>query len=497
MNEEKIGGMSLDDIMAAAMDGLDDSSNDAHETFSSDKKTAKDYVSTFGDSVSTGGEINTNGGTTLVGGMQTGDENNKGNGSTLVGDISTNGKIDTDYGSKSDVDMPIDNVIGTNNDSSLGYSNVSSKTAVTNKDDVYTIGYMNFPNVKNKLSAEYENKVCEILDYVDNNRTAEAMQLAQDLIDHNMSNEVAWYVYALAKDAWGDKALAQKGFEQAIAINPVFAVAYNDLGILYLENNEYEKAKFYFEKAVDNSPKETLFMGNLILAMSHTDSYDAAIEKCLYFIDISEEKTDLQNILGSIYVDKAWKNTYDIPDAEGGEPDIGFITLEDIKESRELCRKAKALLTLDKYKDQVERCDVCLELCDKDQNTKVRASGISFLMIHAAITFVVCFFLLYTIIGIPCIFIAPWATFVANRFPMYMYNFADYYGYEDPLMYNKRKKIFNGERPKEMRNPDNANLSIFLAYVWVVKTRISWYKRVIDGIKEKKQEKKLNLNHEN
>ena len=98
-------------------------------------------------------------------------------------------------------------------------ANALSDENVNACDDVYKIGNMRFVNVTNKLPKEYEDMVIDISNLMTSKRAAEAMQSAQILLDNNMSNEIAWMIYALAKDTWGDRELAKKGFEQAIAIN--------------------------------------------------------------------------------------------------------------------------------------------------------------------------------------------------------------------------------------------------------------------------------------
>ena len=191
--------------------------------------------------------------------------------------------------------------------------NVSNTETNAVDDSDYTIGTVRFVNVKNKLSEKYEIMVGDIAELIESNRTAEAMQLAQELVDNNMSNEVAWLFYANAKEAWGDKALAKKGFEQALAINPRFALALNDFGAFWLGNEDAETAMVYFKKALEYDPKNTQYMRNVAYNLMFTDSYGAAIEKCEYFVSISDEKTYSENKLGEIYVQCCNECVYNVP----------------------------------------------------------------------------------------------------------------------------------------------------------------------------------------
>lgn len=74
--------------------------------------------------------------------------------------------------------------------------------------------------------------------------------------------------------------MAKKGFEQALAINPRFALALNDFGAFWLGNEDAETAMVYFKKALEYDPKNTQYMRNVAYNLMFTDLYGAAIEKC-------------------------------------------------------------------------------------------------------------------------------------------------------------------------------------------------------------------------
>ena len=51
-------------------------------------------------------------------------------------------------------------------------------------------------------------------------------------------------------------------YEKTIEVNPRHSLAYHNLGDIYLERKDYEKAELYFENAVKFSPKNSLFLLN-------------------------------------------------------------------------------------------------------------------------------------------------------------------------------------------------------------------------------------------
>ena len=454
MEKESIGGISLDDIMAAAMDGLEeDSSQDIRE-----------------------------------------------NTSAPAMDIPVDMPLNTSAPAASiPVDMPLKSDIPVNtvvNSSSTG-------VATAKKDDVYTIGSVRLVNVTNKLAGVYENMIAEIMNYIDAGRTAEAMKLAQDLVDNNMSSEVAWLIYAYAKEAWGDDALAEKAYKQSIAINPTFALALNDLGDFYIRAKDVEKAEVYFNKALECDRENTAYMGNVAYIMCFTHSYNEAIEKCEHFIEVSAEKTYLQNVLGKIYVALSKEYVVDIPrDFEDENTDTipGFISLDDIQEVRENCNKAKSLLTLDEFKEDIEIAEELLQLCDTDCELLPTHGKFQLVVMSIIGLFV------YTIctlgFGFPFALAALVINHKADKFPRYMFNYVWYTGSDDPLKYSQDSFYKNHDLLKSMADGAKDGVSaivseedslvwslvknIFKGQIWLLKARIQFYKRYFKQIKEQK-----------
>lgn len=444
MNEEKIGGISLNDTSTATMEDLNTS------------------------------------GTSVASAMDEASGETKGN-------------HHLDEMSASAVRVPIDE------SGKSGNMSVS-----TSQNDVYTIGTQRLVNVSNRLSATYENQIGNIMSYIDEGRTAEAMQMAQDLVDHNMSNEVAWLIYAFAKKAWGDNALAIKGFEQAIAINPRFAYAYYSLGVFYADNDQFEQAEHYFNKALELEPTNIDYMSDLVVVLSINDCFETAIEKCKYFIDISEDKTFLQNRLGMLYVALSNEYLLDIPD-DYQDPNCdttpGFISLEDIQDVRKYCNEAKSLLTLDSFKEEAERAEFLLQVCD-DNCQLLRCHKKIYTAFHAIMAFV--FYTLITLVyGAPLAIAIAVFTFKADYFPLYVYNYIWLTGSDDPLKYSKDSFYQNHDVLKAMAdgakegyaqadsNDDSLGWSIikslFKSQVWFLKARLQFYKRYINQKKEQKK----------
>lgn len=380
----------------------------------------------------------------------------------------------------------------------------SQYTSAYENDNAYYLGGLRLTNVVNRLSEEDGKTAADILSYIDGGRTAEAVQMAQDIVNRNMSNEVAWLVYAEAKSAWGDRDLARKAFEQAIAINPCFSLALNDYGVFLFADKEYDLARTYYNRALENEPTNSLFMSNVAGILAFTDSFAAAIDKCKYFIELSDDKTRLKDTLGSIYVELSETYLVDVPNdfedpSEGTEP--GFIYLSDINDVREYCLQAKNLLS-EENQECLERCNNLLKICDENQYNTFRIRKWPFIIFHTAITV-----LLYGIISIitygiflPVLVIATYANIKGCSFPIYMLNNAYCTGTDDPLKYKEgsvRDAMSKGAvegliRSGEYTIGTEMALDFFKSRIWLFRARLSFYKRFIQNMKSKKEDNSNN-----
>ena len=492
MEKENIGGISLDDIMAAAMEGLEEEKQDEPVKTAPVVDIPADIPVKTEPVMDIPTDIPVK--------------------TEPVVDIPADIPVKTEPVMDIPADIPVKTAPAMDAPANIPLktepinivSGVSSSgMSAPQKDDVYTIGSVRLVNVKNRLAGVYENMIGEIMNYIDAERTAEAMKLAQELVDNNMSSEVAWLIYAYAKEAWGDDALAEKAYKQSIAINPVFAMGLNDIANFYLKAKDLDKAAFYFNKALECDPENTSYMGNVAYIMCFTHSYNEAIEKCEHFIDISAEKTYLQNVLGKILVELSKEYVVDIPydfEDENSETTPGFISLEDIQAVREKCNKAKSLLTLEEFKDETELAELLLETCDRDCELLPTHGKFQIVLISIVGLFV------YTIctfgLGIPFALAALVINHKADKFPRYVFNYVWCTGSDDPLKYSQDSFYKNHDLLKSMADgardsaatmaSDDESLvwtlikSIFKGQFWFFKARIQFYKRYFKQRKEQK-----------
>ncbi len=290
------------------------------------------------------------------------------------------------------------------------------------------------------MENQFDKMYNQVFQLLENNRKAEAIDVAQQLVDSNMSDENAWFAYACAKKEYGDLIAASKGYEESIAINPDYILGYIGLGDLYGDNSDFEKAIQFYDIALNIDPINILAMHNKILAVAELNGKEKAVELCQEFIVKSNGNAALKNLLGLLYIEQANDLLVDIPDEpsnQKSETTPGFISLKDIETARQLCISAKSLSTSDEQFDIEKKADFILKCCDEDTKV-IRWSKISGVIVNMGITFVFYSLLcaiaefsglsvatqIFAFLGL----VVPWLCIPACRFPAYKINYAHYSG---------------------------------------------------------------------
>jgi choline-sulfatase len=104
----------------------------------------------------------------------------------------------------------------------------------------------------------------------------EAKKYLQDALKQNSQNYRAWYEMGIA-DVRTNKQLAIADFERAIAIQPNFAFARRELGMLHFEQKDYVEAATHLSKAAELGMDDALLLNNLGICYSRTGRLQQAI----------------------------------------------------------------------------------------------------------------------------------------------------------------------------------------------------------------------------
>lgn len=498
MSDDKFGGLSLEDIMAAAMSGFDDETESKSDSGKKSDSTSGGTNDIDLDRIIT-----------------------KGSGSI----INTGSDSIVDTGSGSIVDTGLGSIVDTGSGSIP-----ETGTGHSDGGDVFV------SNFQNTLTGEALDTFNRIFDLSDNGRTVEAVQLAQMLVNENISNEFAWYACGYAQDKEKNTAEAIKCYKQAVAINASFAIAHLELAQLYYDQEEIDLAKFHAETTVKLDYSLNQAKAILCDITKVNEGLDVAIDRLQNYIDKAEVKTELQNYLGTYYVEKAYEFVFDIPDRPFFDPmtkalklqkgivdddDVdtfpGFISKYDIADARMYANKALGYLTLDNpfINDYRDLCNQLIEQCEIDEEL-LPLSNEKFIKVYQVLLGVFHFLIAFCTwgIGLPLL-VGAAIVKKANLVPGYIMNYMLFFNSETPLDFKERdtrEKIDKHPFIKDMlldhskNKKENAVMSLlgslqndglftFLGkeilhyHMYFLKCRLAFYKRYIEMKKAQKKQR--------
>jgi Flp pilus assembly protein TadD len=110
------------------------------------------------------------------------------------------------------------------------------------------------------------------------------------------------YQRAVAADGKGDHKAAITSFQKAIAIDPEFCMALNNLGAEYLQTNEVDLAIEQFNKAVAVDPHAVKPYSNLAIAYLRKEQFGDAERAARRVLDIDRADTHGHLALGISFV---------------------------------------------------------------------------------------------------------------------------------------------------------------------------------------------------
>jgi predicted O-linked N-acetylglucosamine transferase (SPINDLY family)/SAM-dependent methyltransferase len=104
----------------------------------------------------------------------------------------------------------------------------------------------------------------------------DAREPAKRALALNAHDPIEHCYYGLVLKAQGDLTAAAQAFEQAIALKPDYAAAYNNLGIVLKDLGAVDKAIAHFKQALTLQPGDAGCFSNLLFCMSHAQGIPAA-----------------------------------------------------------------------------------------------------------------------------------------------------------------------------------------------------------------------------
>ena len=135
-------------------------------------------------------------------------------------------------------------------------------------------------------------------------KAEQEFKLALDLVEYSE----LYYNLSLAHNKQGDFENAVNAILKAIALDPDYSEARNQLGNLYLAMNRLQEAAKEFEKAIELDPTHVTAHNNLGLIYSQRGKTEDAIKAFQEAVRLDPNSAEAHNNLGSLYIGQGGYN---------------------------------------------------------------------------------------------------------------------------------------------------------------------------------------------
>ena len=154
---------------------------------------------------------------------------------------------------------------------------------------------------KKLVSANNLNK--EGIEYANKGDLDHAILLFKKALDTSASGN-SYYLLGLALQMKGRLKEAKQNYLDAVELSPNFSMAHNNLGALYLNENNFKKAIFHFKASIASDPQNANAHNNLGNAYKNIGEIDKAIDCYNKALSLSPGIPETINNLGLVYFEK-------------------------------------------------------------------------------------------------------------------------------------------------------------------------------------------------
>ncbi len=144
-----------------------------------------------------------------------------------------------------------------------------------------------------------------ILNLLEENKAAEAMDLCQQTIKEEPENPVAHYLLAMALLGMGENKNALAGFLKAGELAPTMAPAHYNAGVLLFEQNRFQEAASSYGRARDLEPEDPDICFNLAIALKEAGELKEAADTYHQVLELTPDDTGALYNLAMVYKEMA------------------------------------------------------------------------------------------------------------------------------------------------------------------------------------------------
>jgi tetratricopeptide (TPR) repeat protein len=129
-----------------------------------------------------------------------------------------------------------------------------------------------------------------------------AVELLNRAVEADPKNRTAWNDLGLVYFDDQQEKLAINAFQEQIAVNPFDESAYNNLGRVYMRERKYDEADKWFRKQIDVNPLDKYAHANLGLSLMEQHKYEDAVPELEKAAAVRPDNAHPQVNLGTAYL---------------------------------------------------------------------------------------------------------------------------------------------------------------------------------------------------
>ncbi|MGY6647955.1 tetratricopeptide repeat protein [Wenyingzhuangia sp. IMCC45574] len=158
----------------------------------------------------------------------------------------------------------------------------------------------------NKESKTYKSAYQELEKYLFTNCPSVKAKIASRDMEnrHSLSKNkkaLKYYYKGMDKSKAGNQKKAIKYYKKALAIDSVFAFAWDNLGLSYRKLNQFDEAIFAYETSIRIDPKGRMPLQNIAVAYQYKKEYSKAVEAYKKLAVLDPDNPEIYYGVGNVY----------------------------------------------------------------------------------------------------------------------------------------------------------------------------------------------------
>lgn len=197
--------------------------------------------------------------------------------------------------------------------------------------------------------------VKKINEFIRNEQFALAISQGKQWVELTPHDPTAWRFFAFSHEAFGNTEQAIEYYLYSLELDPEGYEVYADLGLIYVQLNDYQNAERYFKQSHQLEPDYKVALNGLRYVNQQFGNHDVALQYMERLAEIDPSQENNENLAEAYYL----KAISIMPSNESNT--YFFFEDEKIREYIALTEKAQSLHPTEEYATQLKKAEKALQ----------------------------------------------------------------------------------------------------------------------------------------